>query len=230
MSNFAPLRSTGKCSIGISQLTIIGNPATSDQHYTSSRCCVEDLNESPSAKPLSLPTIHSSTIPMPPPSDRNPDEGTRPTSSAGTPQSCRNAPLVIVSERGRHSDESRRIVRAQAARASAAQSRVTRARNREGRDSTVRDGPQSPSISELGQPIESPQSEGAGSFAFEPVQRPLAQWLASMLNLTPFRLTGERSRTGNNESAHIRWRDWSVVERRGSPWFCTWFGRILWTE
>lgn len=54
----------------------------------------------------------------------------------------RNPPLVIVSERGRHSEASRRIVRAQAARASAAQSRETRARNREDRH---REGPQSPS-------------------------------------------------------------------------------------
>ncbi|CAK3896278.1 Hypothetical predicted protein [Lecanosticta acicola] len=54
----------------------------------------------------------------------------------------RNPPLVIVSERGRHSEASRRIVRAQAARASAAQSRETRARNRE--DRHQRDGPQSP--------------------------------------------------------------------------------------
>lgn len=50
----------------------------------------------------------------------------------------RNPPLVIVSERGRHSEASRRIVRAQAARASAAQSRETRARNRE--DRHQRDG------------------------------------------------------------------------------------------
>lgn len=52
-----------------------------------------------------------------------------------------NTQLVIVSERGRHSQASRRIVRAQAARASAAQSRETRARNREDRH---RDSPQSP--------------------------------------------------------------------------------------
>lgn len=52
----------------------------------------------------------------------------------------RNPPLVIVSERGRHSEASRRIVRAQAARASAAQSRETRARNRE--DKHAKDGPQ----------------------------------------------------------------------------------------
>ncbi|SMR51136.1 unnamed protein product [Zymoseptoria tritici ST99CH_1E4] len=51
----------------------------------------------------------------------------------GSDRPTRNPPLVIVSERGRHSEASRRIVRAQAARASAAQSRETRARNREDR-------------------------------------------------------------------------------------------------
>lgn len=57
----------------------------------------------------------------------------------------RNPPLVIVSERGRHSEAARRIVRAQAARASAAQSRETRARNREDRHAREgREGPQSP--------------------------------------------------------------------------------------
>lgn len=48
-----------------------------------------------------------------------------------------NPPLVIVSEHGRHSQASRRIVRAQAARASAAQSRETRARNRVDRSRSV---------------------------------------------------------------------------------------------
>lgn len=65
-------------------------------------------------------------------------------------RSGQNPPLVIVSERGRHSQASRRIVRAQAARASAAQSRETRARNREDRHSRHRDSPQS-------------QNEGSGS-------------------------------------------------------------------
>lgn len=76
----------------------------------------------------------------------------RPNSSSRQPSRRSNAPLVIVSERGRHSDESRRIVRAQAARASAAQSRVTRARNREGRESGHREPPQSPAATEDGQP------------------------------------------------------------------------------
>lgn len=68
----------------------------------------------------------------------------------------RNQPLVIVSEQGRHSEAARRIVRAQAARASAAQSRETRARNRE--DRHLREGPQSPGSSRIGnQPIQ-PQS------------------------------------------------------------------------
>lgn len=53
-----------------------------------------------------------------------------------------SAPLVIVSEQGRHDEASRRLVRAQAARASAAQSRITRARNRDQREGRV--GAQSP--------------------------------------------------------------------------------------
>ncbi|KAM3419417.1 hypothetical protein BST61_g5345 [Cercospora zeina] len=61
-----------------------------------------------------------------PPEHTLEDDATSNNGSAST----RNPPLVIVSERGRHSEASRRIVRAQAARASAAQSRETRARNR----------------------------------------------------------------------------------------------------
>ncbi|KAM0719839.1 hypothetical protein Q7P37_003974 [Cladosporium fusiforme] len=55
---------------------------------------------------------------------------------------AQNPPLVIVSEQGRHDEASRRVVRAQAARASAAQSRITRARNRDQREG--RSGAQSP--------------------------------------------------------------------------------------
>jgi hypothetical protein len=47
---------------------------------------------------------------------------------------AQNPPLVIVNESGRHDEASRRVVRAQAARASAAQSRITRARNRDQRE------------------------------------------------------------------------------------------------
>lgn len=74
---------------------------------------------------------------MPPPRDSDPSN-----ESDGPGGPGRNQPLVIVSERGRHSEASRRIVRAQAARASAAQSRETRARNRE--DRHQRDGTQAP--------------------------------------------------------------------------------------
>lgn len=84
---------------------------------------------------------------MPPRDNTSPNEGdvqNRPGRSA--------QPLVIVSERGRHSEASRRIVRAQAARASAAQSRETRARNRE--DRHHRDGPQTPTDSNPNQPIQ----------------------------------------------------------------------------
>ena len=54
--------------------------------------------------------------------------------SSDPEESISEAPLVIVSEQGRHNEASRRVVRAQAARASAAASRITRARNRQERE------------------------------------------------------------------------------------------------
>lgn len=111
---------------------------------------------------------------------RSPDEGERPESSSGRQPSRRNnAPLVIVSERGRHSDESRRIVRAQAARASAAQSRVTRARNREGRESGPRESPHSPLTSEDTQPPTSTPEASARSSYFGAITRPFGKPFAS---------------------------------------------------
>ncbi|RMY48416.1 hypothetical protein D0865_08092 [Hortaea werneckii] len=71
--------------------------------------------------------------------------GDRRSDSSPARQDDRPAPLVIVSERGRHTEASRRIVRAQAARASAAQSRVTRARNRGEREGASYEPVQSPS-------------------------------------------------------------------------------------
>ena len=116
--------------------------------------------------------------------DKVGDETARPASS-GTPQPARSAPLVIVSERGRHSDESRRIVRAQAARASAAQSRVTRARNREGREGSVRDGPLSPTPFDPNPNVEPPTSEPtADESNVGPANRPLLLWLASIMATT----------------------------------------------
>ena len=96
---------------------------------------------------------------------RDSEEGERPDSSSNRQPSRRSdAPLVIVSERGRHSDESRRIVRAQAARASAAQSRVTRARNREGRGSGS-SGPQSPPATEdVPPPVTTPEETARSSY------------------------------------------------------------------
>lgn len=110
------------------------------------------------------------------------DEGDKSrSSSSSTPvQSGSNAPLVIVSERGRHSDESRRIVRAQAARASAAQSRVTRARNRGEREGMLREGPASPGFGESSQGLDSPSSEGIANVDI--VNKPLIIWLSSILN------------------------------------------------
>lgn len=117
---------------------------------------------------------------------RDTDEGARPRSSSSTvPPGRSTAPLVIVSERGRHSDEARRIVRAQAARASAAQSRVTRARNREEREGTVRETPQSPVPTGDTTPIASAPIETASSPGVDYVQKPLVTWLAGVLDITP---------------------------------------------
>lgn len=107
---------------------------------------------------------------------RSPSSST-PTSTGGS------APLVIVSERGRHSDESRRIVRAQAARASAAQSRVTRARNREEREGVIREGPASSEPGESGQTLDSPTGEATASPTASFGRRPLVIWMSSILNI-----------------------------------------------
>ncbi|KAK3070361.1 hypothetical protein LTR53_010603 [Teratosphaeriaceae sp. CCFEE 6253] len=97
-----------------------------------------------------------------------------------TAQSGRQQPLFIVSEQGRHTDESRRIVRAQAARASAAQSRVTRARNRGERDGTAQlphesEPPPPPPAPLPAPPVEQPPANNGPSTAFGPL--PLAAWL-----------------------------------------------------
>ena len=98
-------------------------------------------------------------------------------------QSLRSTPLVIVSERGRHSEASRRIVRAQAARASAAQSRETRARNRE--DRTIREGPQSPLTDGPGVSSAQPTSSfsRASSTPHSP-NPPLVHWVTHVLRLS----------------------------------------------
>lgn len=111
------------------------------------------------------------------------DETAEPVSS-GPLQPSRNAPLVIVSERGRHSDESRRIVRAQAARASAAQSRVTRARNREEREGSVRDDFGSPGPREASPTAELSTSTPESFVSDGILNRPLVQWLATTLGTT----------------------------------------------
>jgi hypothetical protein len=99
---------------------------------------------------------------------------------------AQNPPLVIVNESGRHDEASRRVVRAQAARASAAQSRITRARNRDQREG--RGETQSP-VEILPAPVEMLQSaverapeslplraaEGSAAQA----QAPLLSWLGS---------------------------------------------------
>ncbi|KAK0837403.1 hypothetical protein LTS02_017972 [Friedmanniomyces endolithicus] len=86
-------------------------------------------------------------------------------------------PLFIVSEQGRHTEESRRIVRAQAARASAAQSRVTRARNRGEREGTVQAAPENePS---QGTPRDAPATESGLQKPFG--HMPLAGWLPCII-------------------------------------------------
>lgn len=92
-------------------------------------------------------------------------------------RSSQNTPLVIVSEQGRHDEASRRVVRAQAARASAAQSRLTRARNRDQREG--RGGAQSPGDQLL---VFGPQEPSQPSYAAPPEadvsgQPPLLTWL-----------------------------------------------------
>lgn len=92
-------------------------------------------------------------------------------------RSGQNTPLVIVSEQGRHDEASRRVVRAQAARASAAQSRITRARNRDQREG--RGGVQSPGEQVI---IFGPQETAQPSYnapteAEVSGQPPLLSWL-----------------------------------------------------
>jgi hypothetical protein len=90
---------------------------------------------------------------------------------------AQNSPLVIVNESGRHDEASRRVVRAQAARASAAQSRITRARNRDQREG--RGETQSP-VELLSAAVESATESSPLSAAMPPEgpgQAPLLSWL-----------------------------------------------------
>ncbi|KAK0284830.1 hypothetical protein LTR35_005744 [Friedmanniomyces endolithicus] len=92
-------------------------------------------------------------------------------------KSGQQQPLFIVSDQGRHTEESRRIVRAQAARASAAQSRVTRARNRGEREGTVQAAPENePS---QGAPRDAPATESGLQKPFG--HMPLAGWLPCII-------------------------------------------------
>ncbi|KAK5111020.1 hypothetical protein LTR62_005395 [Meristemomyces frigidus] len=88
--------------------------------------------------------------------------------------------LFILSDQGRNTEESRRIVRAQAARASAAQSRVTRARNRGERESTVPSPrPETPSQSST----TAASAVTGGDAGPSPSSRvwPLAAWLPTVM-------------------------------------------------
>lgn len=107
---------------------------------------------------------------------RSPREGGS-SMGGGQHNFAHNPPLVIVNESGRHDEASRRVVRAQAARASAAQSRITRARNRdqrEGRGELLSFGEQVVAISA--------QEPSAFNVAVPPelaTQAPLLSWLGS---------------------------------------------------
>lgn len=116
----------------------------------------------------------------------------------------RNPPLVIVSERGRHSEASRRIVRAQAARASAAQSRETRARNRETQqanqpprpaEATASNDPPrpQPSHSHSQRSYQEPRRphppapdprRNEDNFDSDGILKPLVNWITNILHLT----------------------------------------------
>lgn len=137
---------------------------------------------------------------------------------SGKPERSSNPPLVIVSERGRHSEAARRIVRAQAARASAAQSRETRARNRE--DRHTREGRQSsaeealnPTTHSRSSPVprgaqEQPQFHNPvpeSNQNLGPIPRqgnqydhfsPLVSWVTNVLRLSPSTFAGGRNESG----------------------------------
>ncbi|KAK1053229.1 hypothetical protein LTR74_016328 [Friedmanniomyces endolithicus] len=103
--------------------------------------------------------------------------GDRGSGSDQPGKSGQQQPLFIVSEQGRHTEESRRIVRAQAARASAAQSRVTRARNRGEREGNVQAAPETePS---QGTPRDAPATESGLQKPFG--HMPLAGWLPCII-------------------------------------------------
>ena len=106
---------------------------------------------------------------------RSPREGGV-SNGGGQHNFAQNPPLVIVNELGRHNEASRRVVRAQAARASAAQSRITRARNRdqrEGRGELLSFGEQ---VVVMGSQEASSTPSAAGPPEVS-VQAPLLSWL-----------------------------------------------------
>jgi hypothetical protein len=128
---------------------------------------------------------------MSPAGDKAADQDDQAVSNLGAGgSSTRDVPLVIVSERGRHSSEARRIVRAQAARASAAQSRVTRAKNREEREGFSKEGPQTPLSEQPPEaesappPLSSSSGETSGATT-QVLEHPLIKWIISLLDLTP---------------------------------------------
>jgi len=93
--------------------------------------------------------------------------------------------LVIVSQQGRNNEAARRIVRAQAARASAAQSRVTRARNREERGwgGQRESGPSTALLSDPSR-VEQALSPGSGSLERDSNFGPLSTWLGGIVPIS----------------------------------------------
>ncbi|KAK3674656.1 hypothetical protein LTR78_005378 [Recurvomyces mirabilis] len=105
--------------------------------------------------------------------------------SGSSNQSGKQQPLFILSTQGKNTEESRRLVRAQAARASAAQSRVTRARNRGERESAsaVAPSPLAEESTQIASPIVSTDSV-TSSLNIVPSLNgawPLAAWLPSIV-------------------------------------------------
>ena len=142
---------------------------------------------------------------------RSPREGGV-SNGGGQHNFAQNPPLVIVNELGRHDEASRRVVRAQAARASAAQSRITRARNRdqrEGRGELLSFGEQ---VVVMGA-----QDASSTPSAFVPpevsAQAPLLSWLGA----TPGVAGVTEGTLAQAASALSPARSPSVAEPGGSP-------------
>ncbi|EME48571.1 hypothetical protein DOTSEDRAFT_67574 [Dothistroma septosporum NZE10] len=130
------------------------------------------------------------------------DDASSTDDNSFAPGPGKHPPLVIVSERGRHSEASRRIVRAQAARASAAQSRETRARNREDRH---RESPQSTNESASIPPLQIPPNANPNTHA-QTVRHPKSpQSHSHTQEQGPSRDDGQQESSGNPLKPLMDW-------------------------